>query len=349
MISTVTNSTISTIPLKAMLNNFSIKMRSLISTTELFGLDSSATNLTTKLPYHTAWRKDSSRTIIKSILTKTTKSSYTTSISKTITFPSINNYPSTSSILKKISTLTTTAKILSTSVISTVINSATLTIPTQSILSIISTKLTNLAFSATITTKKSVITSKTTNRKSTISRPIVSSSTSIITNFSSAGSKKTFTSFYPITNKTIISYDTIDPNYSQTSTSNAKLSLTTPKTSVESYLKVILSIFLGVFIFAVFIILFFSRKVSNYIRNMQRRIEIAERIIQNTNANNINDIELCETKIKKLTSDIHGVIRVSKAHDRQILDLEMETFQFKILLTKIMSGNLIHRKIRILT
>jgi hypothetical protein len=335
MISTVTNSTISTIPLKAMLNNFSIKMRSLISTTELFGLDSSATNLTTKLPYHTAWRKVSSRTIFKSILTKTTQSSYTTSISKTITFPSINNYPSTSSILKKISTLTTTAKILSTSVISTVINSATLTIPTQSILSIISTKLTNLAFSAKITTKKSVIIpSKTTNRKSTISRPIVSSSTSIITNFSSADSKKTFTSFYPITNKTIISYDTIDPNYSQTSTSNAKLSLTTPKTSVESYLKVILSIFLGVFIFAVFIILFFSRKVSNYIRNMQRRIEIAERIIQNTNANNTNDIELCETKIKKLTSDIHGVIRVSKAHDRQILDLEMETFQIKNIVDK---------------
>jgi hypothetical protein len=237
--------------------------------------------------------------------------------------------------LKKISTLTTTAKILSTSVISTVINSATLTIPTQSILSIISTKLTNLAFSAKITTKKSVIIpSKTTNRKSTISRPIVSSSTSIITNFSSADSKKTFTSFYPITNKTIISYDTIDPNYSQTSTSNAKLSLTTPKTSVESYLKVILSIFLGVFIFAVFIILFFSRKVSNYIRNMQRRIEIAERIIQNTNANNTNDIELCETKIKKLTPDIHGVIRVSKAHDRQILDLEMETFQIKNIVDK---------------
>ena len=34
---------------------------------------------------------------------------------------------------------------------------------------------------------------------------------------------------------------------------------------------------------------------------MQRRIKIAERIIQNTNANNINDIEMCETKVKKLT------------------------------------------------
>jgi hypothetical protein len=67
---------------------------------------------------------------------------------------------------------------------------------------------------------------------------------------------------------------------------------------------------------------------------MQRRIEIAERIIQNTNANNTNDIELCETKIKKLTSDIHGVIRVSKAHDRQILDLEMETFQIKNIVDK---------------
>jgi len=51
---------------------------------------------------------------------------------------------------------------------------------------------------------------------------------------------------------------------------------------------------------------------------MQRRIEIAERIIQNTNANNIKDIELCETKIKKLTFDNYGVIRVSKAHERQI-------------------------------
>jgi hypothetical protein len=43
---------------------------------------------------------------------------------------------------------------------------------------------------------------------------------------------------------------------------------------------------------------------------------------------------LCETKIKKLTSDIHGVIRVSKAHDRQILDLEMETFQIKNIVDK---------------
>jgi ATP-dependent Zn protease len=89
-------------------------------------------------------------------------------------------------------------------------------------------------------------------------------------------SKKTCPSFYPIKNKTIISYDKIDPNYSQTSTSNSKLSLRTPKTSAESYLKVMLSIFLGVFIFTVFIILFFSRKVSNYMRNIQRRIEIAE-------------------------------------------------------------------------
>ena len=168
MISTVKNSTSTTNALKAILKNFSIIMRSSISSTELFGLDSSASILTTKSPYYTAWRKDSSSTMIKSILTKTTS------------FPSINNYSSTSSILKKISTLTTTAKILSTSVISTVINSVTLTIPTQSILSIISTKITTLAFSPKITTEKSVIiTSKTTNRKSTITIPFVSKSKKI--------------------------------------------------------------------------------------------------------------------------------------------------------------------------
>ncbi len=70
----------------------------------------------------------------------------------------------------------------------------TLTIPAQSILSIISTKITTLAFSPKITTEKSVIiTSKTTNRKTTILRPIVSSSNSIITNFS----KLVIISYYP--------------------------------------------------------------------------------------------------------------------------------------------------------